>query len=115
VTPSTPVFASPPRKKLKIRPRRTTSDNTVKLVWLARMLTFLAGDQIHLLATRSECASIFAANSKQHNLSHISKVESNSTAVRTTVHPNFVPHQIRLLGKPPSTLNIESFRQQSVR
>src|SRR5262249_15430964 len=94
ISPSDPATSDPSRKKLQERPRTTCLDNCVLLIGLARVLALAGREKIHLTATRCKRPRVLAADAKQDQLSHVTKIEANTSTIRPAVFPYLVPNQI---------------------
>ena len=77
------------------------------------MLAFSRLDDVHLAAAGSQ-RSHRAADSEENEFRRVAKVEPDTAAVWSSVLPDLVPDEVRLVGEPPGFHHGQTLSEQCV-
>lgn len=100
ISPLSPAGDPLPCEQFQEGPRAALLDKPVDLVRLLGVLFLSSGDDVDLTPPWLERSQLTFYTKKQ-KLSHVPEIETDSSAVRTSVFPHLVPDDIRLVGKAP--------------
>lgn len=99
VSPAGPTFPFATSKKFEVGVRATRFENRVLLVWFPGMFSLSARQVVHLGASGFQRARMLSADAEKHELCHIAEIETDSTAVGTSVFPDLVPKDVALIAE----------------
>jgi len=85
------------------------------LIGFSAVLALAARDVIDLTAASLQRPGILAPNTEQNHLGHVSEIESNAPAVRSTIFADFMPDDIGFLVEAPCLHHRKAVRQQGIR
>src|SRR5947208_1792539 len=114
VTPLLPVGSLTTGEEFQKGAWTTGFNNSIQLIRFARMFTLLGFDNVHLGAPRRQGPKL-SADAEEDHLCGIAKVKPDSTPVRTTILPNFMPDEVGLVLKSPCRHDLKPFAQQRIR
>src|SRR5215469_13384807 len=77
------------------------------------MFLFARFYEVHL-STAGGAGAYRSANSKKQHLRDIAEVESDASAIRSAVLPDFVPDQVGFVLEPPSFQHLQTVSQKCV-
>jgi len=113
-SPDSPFIPRSTTEKFEIRSSAASFDQTVLLVRFSTVLALSAGNQVHLTAAGIKSARVFPPNAEEDDLGDISEIEPDTSAIRATIFPHFVPDQVRFVFEAPRIQNVKTPRQKRV-